>query len=289
MEYVLEAKGVRKTYPGFVLKDVTLRVPKGYIMGLIGPNGAGKTTLIKLIMNLTHKDAGQITLFGLDHCAREARVKSRVGFVYESPAYYDYLSLGAYRSIVASFYPTWDESCFRQLVGEFDLPLGQRIKRLSRGMKMKYSLALALSHAADLIIMDEPTSGLDPVFRRTLLEKLSELLQDAGKSILFSTHITSDLEHIADFITFISNGEIAFSQAKDDILENWAIVKGGNDLLTQDAKGLFHGYRRGRFGFEALTSDLGQARKRFAQSNVVIEKASLEDIMYHLVEGKQDD
>ena len=286
MEYVLEATGVRKTYPEFTLKDVTLRVPQGYIMGLIGPNGAGKTTLIKLIMNLIQKDAGEITIFGMDHVTEEARVRSRIGFVYETPPCYNYLKLLEFAAIVGSFYAEWDSRRFRQLAAQFELPLRKSIRSLSRGMRMKYALALALSHNADLVIMDEPTSGLDPVFRRELLDQLAELLLDERKSILFSTHITSDLERIADYVTLIRNGEIVFSEAKDDILKNWALVKGGNDLLTPETSGLFAGYRRGSYNFEALTSDADKARRVLGDA-ALIERAPLEDIMYYLVEAER--
>ena len=286
MEYVLEATGVRKTYPEFALKDVSFRVPQGFIMGLIGPNGAGKTTLIKLIMNLIQKDAGEVTVFGMDHVTDEARVRSRIGFVYETPPCYNYMKLKEFAAIVGSFYAEWDNRRFRQLAQQFELPLGKSIRSLSRGMRMKYAIALALSHNADLVVMDEPTSGLDPVFRREFLDQLAELLLDERKSILFSTHITSDLERIADYVTLIRNGEIVFSEAKDDILKNWALVKAGNDLLTPKTSELFVGYHRGSHGFEALTSDAEGARRGLGEATLM-ERATLEDIMYYLIEEER--
>lgn len=287
MDYVCELKKVRKVYPGFTLKDISFGVPKGYIMGLIGPNGAGKTTLIRLIMNLISTDAGEISLFGLDHAEYEMQVKSRIGFVYDTPPCYNYLRLKEYKSIVASFYRCWNESNFIRIATEFELPLKRKVRALSRGMKMKFSLALALSHEADFIIMDEPTSGLDPVFRRELLDKLAEILLNEDKSILLSTHITSDLERIADFITFIRDGEIVFSTTKDEILENWAVIKGSTDRLEGIPGGIFEGYRKGKYGFEGLTSNVRNARKIFSDK-VIIEKPRFEDIMYYLVEGRDD-
>lgn len=284
MENVLEIQGLRKEYEGFTLKDVSFHIPRGYIMGLIGPNGAGKTTVIKLIMNVIAPDAGEIRVFGLDNRKDEVAIKSRIGFVYETPDFYNSLSLRRIKSVIAPFYAGWDDGLFHSLAAKFDLPLKKAFRKLSRGMKMKFSLALALSHGADLIIMDEPTSGLDPVFRRELLKLLSGFIQDEGKSVLFSTHITSDLEKIADYVTFIRKGEIVFSSAKDEIMENWAIVKGGNELLDDESRLLFRGVRRSEFGFEALTSDVGKARRHF-HTEVLIEKASLEDIMFFVQKG----
>jgi ABC-2 type transport system ATP-binding protein len=165
------------------------------------------------------------------------------------------------------------------LVDKFNLPLRKVIKKFSRGMVMKAAIAIALSHHADFIIMDEPTSGLDPVFRRELLELLHELLQSEKKSILFSTHITSDIEKIADFITFILDGKVIFSSRKDEVLENYALVKGGNELLNEETEQYFKGIRKSEFGFEALTDNAGEIKKRFG-TDAVIDKASLEDIMY---------
>jgi ABC-2 type transport system ATP-binding protein len=256
-------------------------------MGLVGPNGAGKTTIIKLILNLIKKNAGEIRLFGLENLKNEVAVKSRIGFVHDTPYFYEYLSLKQIKATVAPFYGDWREDVFLKLMEEFDLPRKKALRGLSRGMKMKFALALALSHDADFIILDEPTSGLDPVFRRQLLGKLSELIQDERKSVLFSTHITSDLERIADYITFVHNGEIIFSSAKDEILENWGLVKGPNDLLNEDNVKYFRGYRRREFGFEALSSDILDAKRRFGQ-RVIIEKASLEDIIFFITRRGKD-
>jgi ABC-2 type transport system ATP-binding protein len=284
MQNVLEIKNVNKDYGDFTLKDVSFSLPQGYIMGLIGPNGAGKTTIIKLILNLIRRDGGDINVFGLDNVNDEVMVKGRIGFVHDTPYFYEPLTLKSIKATVAPFYKDWDDGLFYRLLREFDLPAKKPFRKLSRGMKMKFALAIALSHRADFIILDEPTSGLDPVFRRELLARLSALIQDEKKSVLFSTHITSDLERIADYITFIHNGRIVFSAAKDEVLEKWAVVKGGNDLLNEDSRTFFKGIRKREFGFEALTSDAAEARRRFA-GNAVIEKASLEDIMFYMTKG----
>jgi len=284
VDYAIEIKGLSKSYKDFKLKDVSFALPKGTIMGLIGPNGAGKTTVIKLILSLLRREGGEIRVFGRDNREDEVEVKRRIGFVHDTPFFYDHMTCRRLKDSVAPFYREWDEALFRRLMEEFDLPLGKRFSRLSRGMKMKFSLALALSHDADLLVLDEPTSGLDPVFRRELLGRLSAFLQDAGKSVLFSTHITTDLERIADFVTFIRDGAVVFSSAKDEILERWAVVKGGPELLADEHKRLLQGVRKREFVVQAVTGDAAEAKRRFGKT-AVIERASLEDIMFYLTRG----
>lgn len=284
MEYAVEIENLRKEFKGFTLKDVSFRIPKGYIMGLIGPNGAGKTTLIKMIMNLIRKNSGRILVFGKDHIQHEAEIKSRIGFVYDVPPFYEDLKLKKLASAIAPFYPKWNQQLFLKLMDEFELPQGKKFKKLSHGMKMKFSLCLALSHDADLILMDEPTSGLDPVFRQELLAQLSQIMLDEEKTVLFSTHITSDLERIADYITLINNGEILFSKALNDVLENWGIIKAEKDLLEKkDIPGVM-GYQKTEYGIEILTSEIEKAQALLPQDSST-EKASLEDIMYFTNKG----
>lgn len=284
MDYILEVKNLRKEFKNFTLDNISFNLEPGYIMGFIGPNGAGKSTTIKLIMNLLNKDGGEIKIFGKDHIMYEKEVKDRIGFVYDENYYYEDLTINSMKNIVASFYSKWDDKKFNQYIKEFDLNPKAKIKTLSKGMKMKFSLAIALSHNADLIIMDEPTSGLDPVFRREILDILYSVIQDDRKSIFFSTHITTDLEKIADYITFVNKGKIVFSQAKDDILQNYAIVKGGLDMLDKDIRKAFIGLRETSVGFEGLTDNVNKIRNLFGDK-VVIEKASLEDIMVYMVRG----
>jgi ABC-2 type transport system ATP-binding protein len=285
MDMALEINGLRKEYKGFSLKDVSFSLPQGFIMGLVGPNGAGKTTIIKLVMNLIRRKAGEVKVFGLDNLGAEAEIKSRIGFVHETPSFFEDVSLQDIKAAVSLFYKKWDEKLFRSLIGEFALPLQKKFKKLSHGMKMKFSIALALSHDADFLIMDEPTAGLDPVFRRELLERLSGLMQNERKSILFSTHITSDLERTADYITFIHQGELVFSLAKDEIRDKWGIVKGGKEILTESHRKLFKSLRETSYGVEALTSNISEVR-RVLNSGAVIEKASIEDIMIFMDKGE---
>jgi ABC-2 type transport system ATP-binding protein len=282
MDYILEVKDLTKKFESFKLDKVSFKLEPGYIMGFIGPNGAGKSTTIKLIMNLLRKDSGEVKVFGKDHIQFEKEIKNRIGFVYDESYFYEDLTIGQMKSIVASFYKGWDDTLFNKYLKDFDLNPKMKIKKLSKGMKMKFSLALALSHNADLIIMDEPTSGLDPVFRREILDILYNVIQDENKSIFFSTHITTDLEKIADYITFINKGKIVFSKSKDDILESYSVVKGGTNLLDADIRKEFIGLRETGVGFEGLVEN-GQKIKELFGSQVLIEKASLEDIMVYTV------
>jgi ABC-2 type transport system ATP-binding protein len=290
MEYALEIESVGKHYKGFTLNGVSLRLPRGYVMGLIGPNGAGKTTLIKLIMNLVRRDGGAIRVFGLDNLANEAAIKSRIGFVPDEPRFHEDATLEVLASAVAPFYAEWDDRRFRTLAGEFDLPLGKKFKKLSHGTKTKFALALALSHGAELVLLDEPTTGLDPVFRRRLLDMLAGLLQDERVSVLFSSHITADLERTADFVTFLLDGRVVFSNPMDQLAERWAVVKGGREMLDADARAFLEGVRIRPHGFEGLTSRIDDARRRFG-NGFVIERASLDDIMvlYGREGAKHDD
>ncbi|MGI5999076.1 MAG: ABC transporter ATP-binding protein [Lutispora sp.] len=280
MESILEIKGLKKSFKDFSLKGIDITLEKGYIMGFIGPNGAGKTTTIKLIMNLMKKDAGVIKVFGLDNVKYELDVKQKIGFVYDENNYYEELTISEMKRIVASFYKTWDDSAFNKYIGEFRLPLKKKIKDLSKGMKMKFSLAVALSHNADLLIMDEPTSGLDPLVRRELLEILSQIIQDENKAVFFSTHITSDLEKIADYVTLINDGEIVLSLEKDELINNYGLVRGGKELLNNVNSKDFIDIRENQFGFEALVKDKNQTRKAY-KDKIIIEKPSLEDVMLY--------
>lgn len=278
MENVLEIKNLKKVYKEFVLKDINLSVPRGFIMGFIGPNGAGKTTTIRLIMNLIKKDSGDIKLFGKDNIKYEKEIKEKIGFVYDENYYYEDLKVKEMSKIISSFYKNWDNKTFDNYLKQFAISKDKKIKELSKGMKMKFSLAVALSHKAEFIIMDEPTSGLDPVFRSELLDILYSLIQDENITIFFSTHITTDLEKIADYITFINNGSIVFSEEKDVIMDKYCVVKGAKELLTGDLEKEFLGIRKNSFGFEALSDNHKKIREVF-KDKVVIEKASLEDIM----------
>jgi ABC-2 type transport system ATP-binding protein len=284
MSPVLEVRNLRKEFKGFSLKNISFVLEKGYIMGFIGPNGAGKSTTIKLIMNLIHKDEGEIKVFGLDNVKYEKEIKERIGFVFDENYFYDELTISEVKRVVAPFYRNWDDKLFYKYIKEFSLPLEKKIKHLSKGMKMKLSLAVALSHHAELLIMDEPTSGLDPIIRSELLDILSSFIQDENKGVFFSTHITSDLDKIADYITFINDGDIIFSCTKDEIFENYGLVKGPKELLHSSIQPLFISVKENQFGFEALTKDK-QKIKRILGDKIIVDKPSLEDIIVYFQRG----
>jgi ABC-2 type transport system ATP-binding protein len=279
---VLDIRGVTKSYEGFTLRDVSFTLPRGYIMGLIGHNGAGKTTLLSLILNLVRLDEGEIRVFGLDHVRNEVAIRSRIGFVHEVPAFFGSLSVEKAASVVAPFYPTWDENVFRSLLGEFGLDPGKRINRLSQGMRTRFALALALSHGAELLLLDEPSSGLDPAFRRDLLERLSEIISDGNTSVLFSTHITSDLDRIADFVTFLRRGTLVFSSTREEVSERWHLVKGDAGSLGSVKETLFAGTVTGEYGFVGLTEHLQEVRRHAGENALVVEPATLEDVVYYM-------
>lgn len=286
MDPILDVQLITRAFGGFKLDQVTFNLPRGYIMGLIGPNGAGKTTTVKLIMNLIKRDSGQIRVFGRDNIKHEKEIKQKIGFVYDENHYYEQLTVDETRRIIAPFYREWDEKLFQKYRQNFDLPPNRKIKDLSRGMKIKLSLALALSHHAELIIMDEPTSGLDPVFRSELLEILQAEMQAEGKGILFSTHITSDLEKIADYICFINQGKVVFVQTCDEVIESHLLVKGPVSLLSPDIRKSVLGLRENQFGFEALTREPEKLRSLLGDQ-AVYERPSLDNIILFTVKGGQ--
>ncbi|MEG0384684.1 MAG: ABC transporter ATP-binding protein [Solibacillus sp.] len=286
MENVIELQHIQKSFDGFQLKDLSLTVKKGFVTGFIGGNGVGKSTTIKLIMNLLQPDNGTVSIFGLNYKEHEKEIKQRIGFVFDENIFYENLTLAEMKKIIKPAYKNWDDNIFAQYVKAFELPLNKKIKTFSKGMMMKASLTMALSHHAELIIMDEPTSGLDPIFRRELLDILHDLMQDGEKTIFFSTHITTDLDRIADYITFIHKGEHMFTKEFYKIEEEYAIVKGGNELLDRDTEQEFVSIRKSNHGFEALTANKKRIENIFGEM-VMLEKPTLEDIMFYTKKGAE--
>ncbi|MGA3676557.1 ABC transporter ATP-binding protein [Lysinibacillus agricola] len=285
MENVIELQHIHKSFKGFEIKDFSINVKKGFVTGFIGGNGAGKSTTIKLIMNLLKQDSGTVSVFGMDYKKHEKEIKERIGFVYDENIFYENLTLKDMKRIIKPAYKNWDDNAFQRYINEFELPLNKSMKTFSKGMKMKASLAIALAHHAELIIMDEPTAGLDPIFRRELLNILHELMQDEDRTIFFSTHITTDLDRIADYITFVHNGEHIFTKESYKIEEEYAIVKGTLDLLDRETEQEFISIRKTNTGFEALTADKNRVINIFGDT-VIVEKPTLEDIMYYTKKGR---
>lgn len=257
----LEVQDLTKRYDAseFSLDHLNFKVPYGSVMGLIGENGAGKTTTLKLILNLMRRDAGTIKLFGLDNIRDEGAIKQQIGVVFDENHFHELFSPADIAKILRSLYQKWDDNLFQQYLRRFQLPADKPIKTYSRGMKVKLSIASALAHHPKLLLLDEPTSGLDPVSRDELLQILSEYIEDGEHSVLFSTHITGDLERAADYITYISYGELFFTGSKDEFVDMFRIVKGGMDELSADLQAKAVGVRTFPTGFEALvkTEDIG--------------------------------
>ncbi|WP_434752405.1 AAA family ATPase [Paenibacillus amylolyticus] len=214
----------------------------------------------------------------------EVHVKQRLGVVSDECFYYEHLTIREMARRIAPFYTRWNKALFENYLEQFELSPKKKIKDLSKGMKIKFSLAVALSHEADLLVMDEPTSGLDPVFRRELLDLLADMIQDDTKSIIFSTHITTDLERIADYIAFVNQGKLIFNEAKDDVLEWYTIVKGDMELLDADTRRQFVGIRETTVGFEALSDNKEEAQRLFG-SEALLHRPALEDLIYFTAKG----
>lgn len=280
MSNIIEFKNVTKRFKDFSIENINLQIKQGYVTGFIGANGAGKSTTMKLMMNLLQPDLGEISAFGLDYANHEKEIKERMGFVYDSNVFYENLNLKDIRKIVAPSYKNWSDKQFYDYINQFELPLNKAIKTFSKGMQMKASLAMALSHDAEFIMMDEPTAGLDPVFRRELLDILQDIMEDGRRTLFFSTHITSDIERIADYIAFIQKGKILFNDSIDDVQERYALVKGSTTLLNRDIEKSFMKIERSSSEFQALTNDATRVRVLLGDQ-VDIERASLEDIMFY--------
>lgn len=283
MENVLEIRNLCKNYKGFELKNVNLDVPKGMIMGLIGENGAGKTTTIKAILNILKRDSGEITVFGLENIKHEKEIKEQIGVVLEDSFLSDYLNPADIHEIMKNIYAKWDKNLYFQYLENFKLPQNKMVKDFSSGMKMKLKIAVALSHHPKFLILDEPTSGLDPVARNEILDIFQDFIQDENHSILLSSHITSDLEHIADYITFINQGQILFSKTRDELLEKYGIVKCSEEDFKKIAQEDYAKYKKNRYEYEVLVEDKFEFQRKYDIK--IIDKPSIEQIMLLQIRG----
>lgn len=278
MKNAIEVSSLSKHYGSFTLDQVSFTLPSGCIMGLIGENGAGKSTTIRLLLGLAKRTGGEVKVLGADPEKCEPELREEIGVVFDDCPFPETMTLRDVRRILAAAYRHFDGARFDELADKFALPERQRIKEYSRGMRMKLSIAAALSHGARLLILDEPTSGLDPVARDELLDILLDFIQDERNSVLISSHILSDLEKACDYITFIHTGRVVFSEEKDELLEKYVIAKGSEseiDALDPDA---VVGVRRGAFGCEALVA-------RAAGERLAHERASIEEIMLYYIKG----
>lgn len=277
----IEISGLTKKYDGFTLDDVSFNVPKGSIMGFIGQNGAGKTTTIKLLLDIIEKDSGTIKILGMDSVSDELKIKEQISVVFDELPVHDTLNARQLNIVLREIYKEWDENKYREYLKRFALPEKKKIGQFSKGMKMKLQIAAALSHNAKLLIMDEATTGLDPVVRNEILDIFLEYLQDEDHSILMSSHITTDLEKIADSVTFIDKGKILLSGYKDIILENHGVIKCTKADYAAIAKEDIVSARLNDFGAEVMVSDVRACRGRYR--GLIIDPTTLEEIMLFYV------
>ena len=285
MENKIELQNVSKKYKDFELKNISFNVPQGCIVGLIGENGAGKTTTIKSILNIT-KSEGSIKIFGKDNKKNEKEIKEETGVVLDDSFLSEYLTAKQVNFVMKDFYKTWDENKYIRLLKQFNLPTDKLLKDFSSGMKMKLKIATAISHNPKLLILDEPTSGLDPVVRNEILDIFRKYIEeDETRSILLSTHITTDLEHISDYIVFIEKGKIIFDLPTDELLENYGIIKcSREDFIRLDEKD-YIAYKKGKYQYEVLTNDKSAIRGKY--NILTIDKPSIEDIMLFYIKGEK--
>ena len=281
MENALELKNVTKRYPGFTLDQVNLALPRGCVMGFVGENGAGKSTTIKLILDLVRRDDGEILVLGEKPDTENRELKEHLGVVMDECNFPDGMTVRQISRMMQGCYKTWDKGRFEQYCHKFGLADGKKVKELSRGMKMKLSIAVALSHDSRLLILDEATSGLDPVIRDEILDIFLDFIQDEDHSIFISSHIISDLEKICDYITFIHEGRVIFSREKEELMEKYVVVKCSQQELSCLDPAAVAGVRENSFGVEALVE------KARVPANYVQDPATIEDvILYYVKTGR---
>ena len=277
---VIELKNVTKDYGDFKLDNVSFAVPEGTVCGFIGQNGAGKTTTISLILDVIKRDSGEITLFGESVNKDTAYLREDIGVVFDEMGFHEFMTGRDINIMMKNIYKNWDEQAFFDNLKKFSLPSKKKCGAFSRGMRMKLQIAVALSHKAKLLIMDEPTSGLDPIVRNEMINIFREFVVEEDHTILLSSHITSDLEKIADEVVFIDGGKIVLSGNKDEILEKHGILKCKKEELS-----LIVNSEVSDYGAEVLVNDRNAAEKLYP--DMVIERAELEQIMIGYVNGKR--
>ncbi len=285
MENAIEIREMNKTYPDFALHDVTFTLPRGSIMGFIGENGAGKTTTIKTMLNVALRTSGMVRILGMDIDTQEKEIKERIGVVFDECCFHDNLTPCDISRIMENIYQKWDGQLYQQYLTRFHLPDRKKIREFSRGMKMKLSIAVALAHQPDLLILDEATSGLDPVVREEILDIFLEFIQDENHAVLLSSHITSDLDKIADYITFIHEGKIIFSRPRDELLDDMGIVKCGTEDFAALEKTDVVRYRKNQFGCEVLIKN--KARFSAAHPDLILDPVTTEAIMLFYSRGEE--
>lgn len=282
MENILYVKNLNKKYSDFELKDVSFSLPKGMIMGFIGENGAGKTTTIKAILDIVKKDSGEIKIFDLDNFEK---INEDIGVVLDDMFFPEILTPKDIANSMKNIYKNWDNELFNKYLKEFSLLPNKQIKTFSKGMRKKLEIATALSHHPKLLILDEPTSGLDPVARSEIISIFQKFIENDDCSILFSTHITADLEYVADYITFIDNGRVILSKTCDEIKEQYGIVKCTDKEFKQIAKQDYIKYKKNKYDYEVLIENIKKFKDKYDIK--VIDKITLDELMVLMIKGEE--
>ena len=285
MKNSIEVKNISKSYTGFQLKNINFNLPEGCIVGLVGENGAGKTTTIKAILNIINT-TGEIKIFGKDNKKYEKEIKKDIGVVLDDSFLSEYLTTKNINSIMKEFYDNWNEEKYFNYLKQFNLPTNKIVKDFSSGMKMKLKIAVAISHSPKLLILDEPTSGLDPIVRNEILDIFRKFIEeDEKRAILMSTHITTDLEHISDYIVFIEKGNIIFNLPTEELLENYGIIKCSKEDFEKIKNTDYVKYKKEKYQYEVLVQNKYEFRKKYNIST--IDRPSIEDIMLFYVKGEK--
>lgn len=283
-ENILEIRELSKDYGDFILDKISFSLPRGVIMGLIGENGAGKSTTINCILNEIQKSSGTIRIFGKDHSTDEIEIKDKLGVVFDENHFPDIFTPEEIGKFMSDIYFAWEWQLYHQFLEKFELPKDKKIKDFSKGMKVKLAFAVALSHNAELLILDEATSGLDPIIRDDVLDMLIDFVQDESHSVLVSSHITSDLEKVADYITFIHKGRLIFTQDKDTLIDNYGIISCGTAVFDTLNKSEIIAYRKEDYQFKVLVNNRTKAAKQY--TNAIVSPATIEEIMLFYVKGE---
>lgn len=286
MENIIEIKNLKKKYDDkFELGEIDITIPKGVIVGLIGENGSGKTTLIKLMLNIIKSDNGEIKIFGKDNKRKEKEIKEDIGVVLDNMFFPELLNAKDINNSMKDIYKNWDSKLYFSYLKEFDLPDNKSLKSMSKGMRKKLEIATALAHKPKLLILDEPTSGLDPVIRNEVLDIFQKFIEDEEHGVLLSTHITSDLEHIADEIIFIDKGKKVLQKSRDEIIDNYGILKCDIDYFSNIDKKDIITYKKTKYAYEILVDDKEKTSKKYP--SCVIDKITLEDLMVLVIKGEK--
>lgn len=286
MENIISIKNLRKKYSsGFELGEINLEIPSGAIIGLIGENGAGKTTFIKTLLNIIEADSGEIIIFGKNHNDEEKIIKEDIGIVFDNMFFPEILTPRDIDFCMESIYKKWDSALFKKYLDDFSLLENEQIKTMSTGMKKKLYIATALSHHPKLLILDEPTSGLDPVIRSEVLDVFLDFIQDSQHTILLSTHITSDLEYIADYIIFMDKGKIILNTEKNEIDNNYGILKCDIDSFSKIDKKDIICYNKNKYNYHIMINNREKLKKKY--KDYIIDKVNIEEMMLLMIKGEK--